>query len=59
MKSVALNKKANFDYIISEKIEAGIILTGEEVKSIRSNSVSIKESYIGNCRQSRNGRLTC
>ena len=47
MKAVALNKKANFNYIISEKIEVGIILTGEEVKSIRNNSVSIKESYIG------------
>jgi len=46
MKSISINKKANFNYIITEKIEAGIVLTGSEVKSLRNNSVSIKESYI-------------
>ena len=46
MRSIAINKKANFNYIITEKIEAGIVLTGSEVKSLRNNSVSIKESYI-------------
>ena len=46
MKIIALNKKANFNYIINEKLEAGLVLTGNEVKSLRENSVSIKESYI-------------
>lgn len=46
MRSIAINKKANYNYIITEKIEAGIVLTGSEVKSLRNSSVSIKESYI-------------
>ena len=47
MKVVAQNKKANFNYLITEQIEAGLVLTGSEVKSVRKNEVSIKESYIG------------
>ena len=47
MKIVAQNRKANFNYIINEKIEGGIVLTGGEVKSLRNGGVSIKESYIG------------
>ncbi|MBI29324.1 MAG: SsrA-binding protein [Alphaproteobacteria bacterium MarineAlpha5_Bin11] len=47
MKRIAFNKNANFNYIFSEKFEVGLVLTGDEVKSIRNNSVSIKESYIG------------
>jgi len=47
MRIIAQNKKANFDYIINDKIEAGIVLTGDEVKSLRNKGVSIKESYIG------------
>ena len=47
MRIIAENKKANFDYIINDKIEAGIVLTGDEVKSLRNKGVSIKESYIG------------
>ena len=43
---IATNKKANFDYFIKDKYEAGIILTGSEVKSLRINTGSIKESYI-------------
>lgn len=46
MKIIAANKKANFDYFINEKIEAGLILTGSEVKSLRINTGSIKESFI-------------
>ena len=48
MKVIATNKKANFDYQISLKLDAGIVLTGSEVKSLRNNSSSIKESYIEN-----------
>ena len=46
MKIIANNKKANHDYFINEKFEAGIVLTGSEVKSLRTNTGSIKESYI-------------
>ena len=46
MKIIATNKKATFDYQISLRIDAGIVLTGPEVKSLRDNSSSIKESYI-------------
>ena len=46
MKIIATNKKATFDYQISLKLDAGIVLTGPEVKSLRNNSSSIKESYI-------------
>ncbi len=45
---IATNKKATFDYQISLKLDAGIALTGPEVKSLRNNSPSIKESYIEN-----------
>lgn len=40
------NPKANFDYEILETIEAGIVLTGQEVKSIRNGKASIKGSYV-------------
>ncbi|MBN1444982.1 MAG: SsrA-binding protein SmpB [Candidatus Omnitrophica bacterium] len=39
------NKKAHFDYEIIEKIEAGIVLQGPEVKSLREGKGSIKESF--------------
>ena len=48
MKIIATNKKAKFDYQISLNLDAGIVLTGSEVKSLRNNSSSIKESYIEN-----------
>ena len=45
MKTVANNKKARHDYFIEETYEAGIALTGTEIKSVRQGKVSIKESY--------------
>jgi len=48
MNIIATNKKATFDYQISLKLDAGVVLTGAEVKSLRNNSSSIKESYIEN-----------
>jgi SsrA-binding protein len=48
MKIIATNKKATFDYQISLNFDAGIVLTGPEVKSLRNNSPSIKESYVEN-----------
>lgn len=44
---VAQNRRARFDYEILETLEAGIMLTGSEVKSVRSGKVSINESYAG------------
>ena len=46
MQIIAANKKANHDYFINEKFEAGLVLTGSEVKSLRINTGSIKESFI-------------
>ena len=46
MKIIAANKRANFNFTISNKIEAGIVLTGSEVKSLRINTGSIRGSYI-------------
>ena len=46
MKIIAANKKANFNFTISNKIDAGIVLTGAEVKSLRINTGSIRGSYI-------------
>ena len=40
------NKKAYFNYFIEEEYEAGISLSGTEIKSIRKGSVDIKDSYI-------------
>ena len=45
-KALAENKKAYYDYEILDKYEAGIILTGQEVKSIKTGKTSIKGSYV-------------
>jgi len=45
MKIIHVNKKALHDYEIHEKLEAGIVLTGDEVKSLRQGNVSLKESF--------------
>lgn len=45
IKVVANNKKARHDYFIEDTYEAGIVLTGTEIKSIRQGKVNIKESY--------------
>lgn len=45
IKVIAENKKARFDYELLETYEAGIELTGPEVKSIRDGHISLKESF--------------
>ncbi|MFH1644576.1 MAG: SsrA-binding protein SmpB [bacterium] len=45
MKIVATNKKAFHDYEILDKYEAGIVLTGDEVKSVRAGHISLSESF--------------
>ena len=44
-KIIANNRKARHDFFIEETYEAGIVLTGTEIKSIRQGRVNIKESY--------------
>lgn len=45
IKVIAKNKKAGFDYFILSKYEAGIVLYGTEIKSIRQGNVNLKDSY--------------
>ena len=45
MKIIAANSRANYDYLINHKIEAGIVLNGSEIKSVRDGKVNIAESY--------------
>lgn len=44
-KLIAENRRAHFDYIIDEVVEAGIMLVGTEVKSLREGQANIAESY--------------
>ena len=53
IKQITQNKKAYHDYFIEDKYEAGIELSGTEVKSIRMGKVNIKDSYINY----RNGEM--
>ena len=46
LNTIALNKKARYDYFIEQTLEAGLSLQGWEVKSLRDNKVQIKESYV-------------
>jgi len=46
IKTVATNRKAFHNYHIGEKIEAGIALTGSEIKSVRSGRVSLGDAYV-------------
>ncbi|MER1985712.1 MAG: SsrA-binding protein SmpB [Solibacillus sp.] len=43
---LAQNKKASHDYFIEETFEAGMVLTGTEIKAVRAARVQLKESYI-------------
>jgi SsrA-binding protein len=45
IKVVAQNKKARHDYFIEQTLEAGIVLSGTEVKSVRQGKVNLKDSY--------------
>ena len=46
MKTLALNKRAKYDYDILEKFEAGLMLKGYEVKAIRFGRISLKGAYV-------------
>lgn len=43
---VAVNRKARYDYSVIESFEAGLVLTGSEVKSLRKGNCQLKDSYV-------------
>lgn len=45
-KQIVYNRKAHHDYFIEEEYEAGLVLVGTEIKSIRKGSVQIKDAYV-------------
>ena len=47
IKVIARNRRARFEFDLLEKVEAGIVLTGTEVKSLRNGKASLEESYAG------------
>jgi len=53
IKVVATNRKATHDYVIEDRYEAGLVLTGTEIKSIRAGRVSLRDGYV----QPRSGEL--
>src|SRR4051812_32244971 len=46
IKIISVNKKARFQYEIIETLEAGIVLTGAEIKSLREGKITLQESYV-------------
>lgn len=52
-KIIAKNKRATFDYHLLERYEAGMVLTGTEIKSIRAHRVSLRRGFV----QHQNGEL--
>lgn len=46
VKTVATNRKAAHDYFLEDRLEAGLVLQGSEIKSIRAGQVSLKEAYV-------------
>jgi SsrA-binding protein len=45
-KTIAENRRARYDYFLEDPVEAGIVLTGSEVKSLRTGRANIAESYV-------------
>jgi SsrA-binding protein len=45
VRTITLNRKAYHDYLIQDRVEAGIVLTGTEIKSVRAGRVNIREAY--------------
>ena len=56
MPTLAINKRVNYDYEIIEKYEAGLVLLGYEVKSIKTGHISLKGSYV-TVKQGKDGKL--
>ncbi len=45
-KVIATNRKAGHDYSLEESVEAGLVLMGSEIKSIRDNRVNLRDGYV-------------
>ena len=45
-KIIAVNRKASHDYSLEERFEAGLVLTGTEIKSIRQGKAQFKDAYV-------------
>lgn len=45
-KTIAVNRQATHEYFVQERFEAGIVLTGDEVKSVKNGNVNLKDSFI-------------
>jgi SsrA-binding protein len=46
IKTVSRNRKANFEYFLLERYEAGIALQGSEIKAVRNGQISLNEAYV-------------
>jgi SsrA-binding protein len=46
IKTIATNRKAFHDYFIGESVEAGIVLSGTEIKSVRAGAVNLSDAYV-------------
>ena len=53
-RTIASNRKARYNYEITDQYEAGLVLVGSEVKSLRDGAVNLKEAY---CKFAENGEL--
>mgnify|MGYP000007274293 CR=1 FL=1 len=53
IKVMARNRKASFDYHLEQRYEAGVVLTGAEIKSIRANKITLQDGFV----EVRNGEL--
>lgn len=53
IKVISKNRRATFDYHLLDRFEAGLVLTGTEIKSVRANQVSLRRGYV----QARDGEL--
>ena len=46
IKVILVNKKASFNYFLSDHLEAGLVLSGTEIKSIKAHNVSLNDAYV-------------
>jgi SsrA-binding protein len=46
IKVIATNRKASFEYFLMDRYEAGLVLQGSEIKSVRAGQISIQESFV-------------
>ncbi len=53
IKIISKNRRASFDYHLMDRFEAGLVLTGTEIKSVRANQVSLRRGFV----QAREGEL--